>query len=259
MLAPFGLDHFETSRFREAKPMDEVSRFREAKPMDEVSRGFAPSVSLHETLQSCVISFTDQDLDPNIKALLHFIQTSEQYCCQLVEQHPPQWDWTYRLDQVQLKSSLKYPYFRLKIRPQTEIYDETGTLKLHADGCQLLTPWCYVMSLLELTGLWMTVKSCETVGGVSLLDETFISPLPLSPPPPPPPSLPSSPLKIVHTLFPCFAMITGGQYQLKKAQPNESYQGSQPTVSLNEILQIRKKLRKGGLQPHGVEEGQSIP
>lgn len=77
------------------------------------------------------------------------------------------------------------------------------------------------------------------MGGVSLLDENLVilssnlsllsdSPSPPPPPPPPPP-------------FPL--MIIGKQYSLKKAQKNDPYLGSQPIVSLAEILKIRQQLR----------------
>lgn len=105
MIAPFGLDHFDTGN-------------------------------------SCVISFDDRDLDPNIENFFQFIHTIEHYCHQLAQQHPSQWDWDYQSETLQLKSSLKGSLFRIKIRPQTEIYDETSQLCGYNEGCQLLTPWC---------------------------------------------------------------------------------------------------------------------
>lgn len=222
----------------------------------------------YENQKSYVISLDDCDISPVLARFVVFLHQVEQYCMTTVECQPSHWEWLSHNQRMVFKSFLKDHRFRLKISPRTELYDEEGQLRRAEEGYALLTPQCQVVSLLELGGIWVreildsqfeygiTWKVVQMriyppfrpLEGVSMLDDA-----PPPPPMPPPPPLPAIQSGRPIPMWNCFAMITSGQFDLKKVpqEPsgsNKSQNHTQPCVSLAEILKIRQGLR--GITQH---------
>ena len=216
---------------------------------------------------SYVLSFDDSDIDSRIANFLQFVQNIETLCRSVVKNNMDKWGVTYSYESLNFKSLLKddqqrcCQLMRLKITHNvTEIYDEKGILQDNANIEHLVTNYCHIISLIEISNIWLNSSEfgltfrvrqmkvyppTRPIGGVSLLDETvnIVENLPPVPPP-----LPSVPL-IGHLNIPmanCCALITAGNFNLNKVEPlkHKKHTASlQPKIDLEEILKIRNNLR----------------
>ena len=209
-----------------------------------------------------VLSFIDMDIDPNIENFLNFVHKAEQFCRTTVKNNIARWGYSQTFDSLHFKSSLKdsngTPLLRLKItRNSTELYNIEGQLQPMDTVETLVTNQCHIISLLEMNNIWinstgygltwkviqMKIYPCtRPIGGVSLLTEN----IKIHDEPPPIPIPKYRPIG-VNPMVNCFAMITAGNFNLKKTTVGEHKpkidKSHQPMVSLNEILSIRKNLR----------------
>jgi hypothetical protein len=219
-----------------------------------------------------VLSFSDIDIDPNINNFYEFIQKTEKFCQSTVKKNLELWGSTQTFDSLRFKSSLKdcngTPLFRLKITPNvTEIYDEKGSIHNLTDTEHLITAHCQIISLIEMNNIWLGASeygitwkvhqikiypTTRPIGGISLLDETVeIHDVPPPVPPPPPPPLPTHKIPMIPMMpmLNCMAMINLGNFDLKKVDPltkipRKIDTSLQPKITLDEILNIRRNLKK---------------
>lgn len=216
-----------------------------------------------------VISFTDMDIDPNINKFYQFLQKMEIFCQNMVKLNMSKWGCDYLFEGLSFKSSFKeadgaIPLFKLKInstgKQQSELYNEYGESILMHQIDNHITERCQVISLLELSNIWIKpteygitwkvqqiriYPSNKPIGGVSLLDENIeihnvkmvehIQSIPMVPPLDDNPFIPDAPpLDIDSTsivtrhipiggraILPFLSMIGNGQTQLKKVDTDQ--------------------------------------
>lgn len=227
---------------------------------------------------SYVLSFTDADIDPNIEGFAQFLHKIETFCCECVKTHYKQWCIGGDFDKLRFKPSIKdyngTELFRLRIYNNcTELYDVDNRLQPLNQLENMVVEQCQIISLIELCNIWINTTEYgitwkvtqmkvypinKPVSGVSLLNETFTildsdsetqSSLLLPPPPPPPPAniTASQLLKKHPTMVACFAMISNGQFNLKKVDHINNPQhitSHQPLITLTDILSVKSRLRK---------------
>jgi hypothetical protein len=234
---------------------------------------------------SYVLSFTDRDIDPNIENFYTFLKHIEDLFKKLVKANLKSgvWGCTYIFEELAFKSGFKNKdpdqnsLFRLNIKPSTELYDETNSLRSFNEVVELITAYCQIISLIELTSIWISstewgitwkvhqigiYPSTRPLGGVSLLGESIEihnvriienSELPPEAPPLAPPLAPlfdivkpKIPIGGV-SMLPFLSSITSGGFNLKKVDPTEKVRqtgGQGFEVSLSEILAMRNRLKK---------------
>lgn len=211
------------------------------------------------------LSFSDRDIDPQIDRFLDFLHKIEDFGQKALTEYSHIWG----VPAVQFKSCLREydgnSLLRLKITPShTEIYDETDAPYTVCEEVltSMIVKQCHIMSLLELSTLWISEHSygltwkvvqmkiyppTRPLGGISLLGERSYSPTPINaqqpppvepllPPPPPPPMPPPAMIR-------CLKTIRTGSFELKKT--DRMPKAFQPQVSLEEILKIKRGLRMG--------------
>jgi hypothetical protein len=222
---------------------------------------------------SFVMSFTDSDIDTKIRHFAEFIQKCEQWCQETVKTHLSIWNVLPSYESLLFKSSLKNCngtlLFRLKITPNiTEIYDEQNKPHEFTEIPELIHEHCQIISLIELNNIWINTSQFgltwkvhqikvfprnKPIGGISLINDDITSyyniqtvDTPPDPPPPPPTQKVYRP-PMTNPLIACFAMITTGQFQLRKTEQETEHRSyapnNQPQISLADILNIRNNLR----------------